>query len=99
MLQAPLEVEMAKECERFQQYTTYTYRKEKTTAKRTASKVIKRPNVIGNIKEIEANKVIKRPKVIGNTEEPKANRVIKTPKEVKVDDKHKRYVNLRSTTC
>ena len=31
--------------------------------KRTASKVIKKPKVIGNIKEIKANRVIKIPKV------------------------------------
>ena len=40
-----------------------------------------------------ASKVIKRPKVIGNFEELKANRVIKIPKEVKVDDRHKTFVN------
>ena len=56
-------------------------------------KAIKRPKVIGNIKEIKANKVIKRNKVIGKIEEPKANGVIKIPKEVKVVDRHKRYVN------
>ena len=60
---------------------------------RSASKVIKRPKVIGNIEEIKATMVIKRPKVIENIEEPKANRVIKIPKVDKVDDKRKRYVN------
>ena len=70
----------------------------------TAFKAIKRPKVIGNIKEMKANKVIKRPEVIGNIEESKANRVIKIPKEVKANDRRKRYVNpitlnyvLRST--
>ena len=43
----------------------------------TAPKAIKKPKVIGNIKEIKENKVINRPKVIGDIEEPKANRVIK----------------------
>ena len=51
--------------------------KNKTIVKRTASKVIKMPKVIGNIKEIKANKVMKRPKIIGNTEEPKANRAMR----------------------
>ena len=45
--------------------------------------------VIWNIEEPKPNKVIKKPKIIGDTEEPKANRVIK----IKVDDKHKRYIN------
>ena len=60
---------------------------------RTASKAIKKPKLIGNIKEIKG---IKRPEIIGNVEEPKANRVINTPKKVKVDDKRKRYVNPMS---
>ena len=68
--------------------------KKKSTVKRTAPKIIKRPKLIGNIKEIKANKVIKKAKVIGNTEEPKVNRVIKIPEVVKVDDERKRYVNL-----
>ena len=49
--------------------------------------IIKKPKIIGNIKEI------KRPKIVGNIEEPNANRVIKIPKVTKVDDKRKRYVN------
>ena len=36
--------------------------------KRTVPKVIKRPKVVGKIKEIKANKIIKRPKVIGNND-------------------------------
>ena len=54
---------------------------------RSAPKVIKKPKIIGNIKEI------KNPKIIGNIEEPNADRVIKIPKVVKVDDQRKRYVN------
>ena len=60
---------------------------------RSSPKVIKRSKAIGNIEEIKATEVIKRPEVIGNIEEPKANRVITIPEVVKVDDKHKRYVN------
>ena len=74
-------------------YTAYTFGKEKNIVERTAPRAIRKPKVIGNINEIKANKVIKIPKVIGNIEEPKANRVIKIPKEVKVDDRHKRYLN------
>ena len=61
--------------------------KKKTIVERSAPKVIKKPKIIGNIKEI------KRPKIIGNIDEPNANRVIKIPKVTKVDDKCKRYVN------
>ena len=64
--------------------------KERTIVERSAPKVIKKPKIIGNIKEL------KRPKIIGNIEEPIADRVIKIPKVAKVDDKCKRYVNSKT---
>ena len=92
-LQALLEVEMAKNANVSDGVHCLYVWERKNIVERTAPRAIRKPKVIGNINEIKANKVIKIPKVIGNIEEPKANRVIKIPKEVKVDDRHKRYLN------
>ena len=63
-LQAQLEIEMAKNAKVSDGTLPISIGKKKTIVKRTASKVIKRAKVIGNIEKPKANRVIKTPKEV-----------------------------------